>query len=204
MPARRCSSSSKAYPRGPQVARQILIKGAFMRQIPGGATLRGRQWWIGLLAAFAVSGVINSSGVTSLSGVTGVSRVTGLHGMTSLSVITGWGGILNWADSCGSRGSCGYDAASGHHPTGVYGVPRWFGRTAVGGEIGFVEDFALAPDRAAALKQLVPGTDDYYYYHALQLLNTQQFDKRASCSGHGWNATTARRVGWKSRPGWPC
>ena len=154
-----------------------------MRQIPGGATLRGRQWWIGLLAAFAVSGVINSSGVTSLSGVTGVSRVTGLHGMTSLSVITGWGGILDWADSCGSRGSCGYDAASGHHPTGVYGVPRWFGRTAVGGEIGFVEDFALAPDRAAALKQLVPGTDDYYYYHALQLLNTQQFDKARELLG---------------------
>lgn len=34
---------------------------------------------------------------------------------------------------------------------------------AMGGEIGFVEDFALAPDRAAALKQLVPGTDEYYY-----------------------------------------
>ena len=35
------------------------------------------------------------------------------------------------------------------------------------GEIGFVEDFALAKDRAAALKQLIPGTETYYYYHCL-------------------------------------
>ncbi len=45
------------------------------------------------------------------------------------------------------------------------------------GEVGFVEDFALAADRAAALRQLVPGTEDSYYYHALHLLNTGQFDK---------------------------
>jgi len=31
------------------------------------------------------------------------------------------------------------------------------------GEIGYVEDFALAKDRAEALKQLIPGTDNYYY-----------------------------------------
>lgn len=45
------------------------------------------------------------------------------------------------------------------------------------GEVGYVEDFALAGDRAAALRQLVPGTEDYYYYHALHLLNTGQYDK---------------------------
>src|SRR5438045_2174451 len=44
-------------------------------------------------------------------------------------------------------------------------------------EIGYVEDFALARDRAAALKQLIPGTEDYYYYHCLHLQNTRQFDK---------------------------
>lgn len=49
--------------------------------------------------------------------------------------------------------------------------------TATGGEVGYVEDFALAKDRSAALKQLIPGTEDYYYYHALHLLNTGQFDK---------------------------
>ncbi len=38
-------------------------------------------------------------------------------------------------------------------------------------EIGFVETFALAPDRAEALKELVPGTDEYFYYHALHAQN---------------------------------
>ena len=33
--------------------------------------------------------------------------------------------------------------------------------------IGYVEKFSLAKDRAEALKQLIPGTRDYYYYHAL-------------------------------------
>jgi hypothetical protein len=45
------------------------------------------------------------------------------------------------------------------------------------GDIGFVEDFALAKDRAAALKQLIPGTEDYYFYHCLHYQNTEQFDK---------------------------
>ena len=35
------------------------------------------------------------------------------------------------------------------------------------GEVGFIEDFALAADRAAALDRLVPGTDEFFYYHAL-------------------------------------
>ena len=33
------------------------------------------------------------------------------------------------------------------------------------GEIDFVEDFALSTDRTVPLKQLIPGTEDYYYYH---------------------------------------
>ena len=37
------------------------------------------------------------------------------------------------------------------------------------GEVGYVEDFALSSNRADALKQLVPGTEDYYYFHALHL-----------------------------------
>ena len=49
--------------------------------------------------------------------------------------------------------------------------------TARAADIGFVEDFALAKDRTTALKQLIPGTDDYYYYNCLHLLNTEQFDK---------------------------
>src|SRR5438105_15832519 len=48
---------------------------------------------------------------------------------------------------------------------------------AAAGEVGYVEDFALARDRAASLRQLIPGTEDYYYYHCLHFLNTEQFDK---------------------------
>jgi hypothetical protein len=48
---------------------------------------------------------------------------------------------------------------------------------AAAGEIGFVEDFALARDRAESLKKLIPGTEDYYYYHALHYQNTEQYEK---------------------------
>jgi hypothetical protein len=44
------------------------------------------------------------------------------------------------------------------------------------GEVGFIEDFAIR-DRDAALKQLIPGTEDYYYFHCLHLQNQGQFDK---------------------------
>ena len=45
------------------------------------------------------------------------------------------------------------------------------------GEIGFIEDFSFSKDRTEALKKLIPGTEDYYYYHALHYLNTSQFEK---------------------------
>jgi len=45
------------------------------------------------------------------------------------------------------------------------------------GEIGYIEDFALTADREAALKQLIPGSRDYYYYHCLHFQNTEQFEK---------------------------
>jgi hypothetical protein len=48
---------------------------------------------------------------------------------------------------------------------------------AAAGEIGFVEDFALARDRMESLKKLIPGTEDYYYYHALHYQNTEQYEK---------------------------
>jgi len=49
--------------------------------------------------------------------------------------------------------------------------------TADAQEIGFVEEFALAEDRTIPLKQLIPGTQEYYYYHCLHYQNTQQFHK---------------------------
>ena len=43
------------------------------------------------------------------------------------------------------------------------------------GEIQFVEQFVLASDRSEAIEQLIPGTDDYYFYQSLHLQQTQQF-----------------------------
>lgn len=45
------------------------------------------------------------------------------------------------------------------------------------GEIGYSEDFALARDREAVLKTLIPGSEDYYYYYALYYQQTRQFEK---------------------------
>ncbi len=39
-------------------------------------------------------------------------------------------------------------------------------------EIGFIEKFALAEDRGAVLKELIAGTEDYYFFHALHYQNT--------------------------------
>ncbi|MEE2640436.1 MAG: hypothetical protein VX768_07395 [Planctomycetota bacterium] len=44
-------------------------------------------------------------------------------------------------------------------------------------EIGFIEKFALASDREAILRELIPGTEDYYYFHCLHYQNTEQFEK---------------------------
>jgi hypothetical protein len=44
-------------------------------------------------------------------------------------------------------------------------------------EIGYIEDFALADDRTIPLAQLIPGTEDYYYYHCLHYQNIEQFQQ---------------------------
>ncbi len=46
-------------------------------------------------------------------------------------------------------------------------------------EIGFIEKFALAPDREKVLGDLVPGTEDYYFFHALHYQNTRNAVKLA-------------------------
>ncbi|RMG18464.1 MAG: hypothetical protein D6731_01950 [Planctomycetota bacterium] len=51
------------------------------------------------------------------------------------------------------------------------------GPAARGAEIGFIEDYALAKDRARALAQLVPGTEDYYYFNALQRQVAGRYDE---------------------------
>src|SRR3954469_7479331 len=46
-------------------------------------------------------------------------------------------------------------------------------------EIGFIERFALASDREKVLGELVPGSEDYYFYHALHYQNTRNAAKLA-------------------------
>ncbi len=42
----------------------------------------------------------------------------------------------------------------------------------ISGEIGFIEDYSLSENRTEAMKQLIPGTEDYFYYRCLNFLNT--------------------------------
>jgi hypothetical protein len=39
----------------------------------------------------------------------------------------------------------------------------------------YVEDFVLSADRSKSLQTLVPGTEDYYYYHALDQQLREQY-----------------------------
>ncbi len=51
------------------------------------------------------------------------------------------------------------------------------GAGALAQEIGYIETFSLATNREAALKELVPGTDEYFYFHALHAQNSGQAQK---------------------------
>ena len=44
-------------------------------------------------------------------------------------------------------------------------------------EIGFVEKFLLAEDRNEVIKELIPGSQEYYFYKSLHLQNEQKFDE---------------------------
>ena len=51
------------------------------------------------------------------------------------------------------------------------------GQPALANIIGFDERFGLSDDRSIPLKELIPGTEEYYYYHALHYQHLKQFDK---------------------------
>ena len=51
------------------------------------------------------------------------------------------------------------------------------GRKSAANEIDFIEQFSLAANRQVALDQLIPGTEDYYYYHCLHLQNLEKYDE---------------------------
>jgi hypothetical protein len=58
----------------------------------------------------------------------------------------------------------------------IIGFAAWV-TCAAAKEIGYVEQFSLAKDREEALKQLIPGTEDYYYYHCLHFQHVDEFEK---------------------------
>ncbi len=58
-----------------------------------------------------------------------------------------------------------------------FGIFLACGLCAWGGEIGFDEQFGLAEDRTVPLKQLIPGTEDYYYYHCLYHQQRGEYQK---------------------------
>eukprot|EP01048_Picozoa_sp_COSAG05_P030406 COSAG05_NODE_10542_length_560_cov_0.765727_1_plen_69_part_01 len=45
------------------------------------------------------------------------------------------------------------------------------GKQVSGQEIGVLEEFVISSDRESVLKKMVPGTSDYYYFHALHYQN---------------------------------
>lgn len=49
--------------------------------------------------------------------------------------------------------------------------------TAIGQGTNLLEEFVRSTDREVVLKKLVPGTQQYYYLHALHYQNTNQMDK---------------------------
>ncbi len=65
-------------------------------------------------------------------------------------------------------------------------------------EVGFIEKFALAADREKALSELVPGSEDYYFFHALHYQNTRNEAKLAEIlkawSDRSPNENARRRI----------
>ncbi len=62
--------------------------------------------------------------------------------------------------------------------------------------IQFVERYALAEDRQAVLQELVPGTQEYYFFHALHFQNIQQFDEAAETLDT-WQKRLGKSANWK-------
>ncbi len=59
--------------------------------------------------------------------------------------------------------------------TTIFMISNGNAMTSCGGEIQFVEDYALARNRQEALEKLVPGSEEYFYYHCLYHQQTEQF-----------------------------
>ena len=51
------------------------------------------------------------------------------------------------------------------------------GNHAMAEPLGFVERYALAEDREAVLAELIPGSEDYFFFHCLHYQTTGQLEK---------------------------
>ncbi|HEX3999781.1 MAG TPA: hypothetical protein VHX65_14620 [Pirellulales bacterium] len=49
--------------------------------------------------------------------------------------------------------------------------------SAVAGDVGWIEDYALATDRTVPLKQLIPGSEEYYFYTCLHYQSLGQWNE---------------------------
>ena len=67
-----------------------------------------------------------------------------------------------------------------------------YGGVAVSGEIGFIEKFSLAEDRTVPLDELVPGTEDYYFYHCLHYQHTGIMQRSEIFLKHGLSVIIIR------------
>ena len=56
-------------------------------------------------------------------------------------------------------------------------IALWSGVNAKADPITWMEDFALAVDREAKLAELIPGTDEYYFYHCLHYQTSGQLER---------------------------
>ena len=80
-----------------------------------------------------------------------------------------------------------------------------WGTKAVGAEIGWIEDYSLARDRIVPLKQLIPGTKDYYYYfYCLHYQATEQWDKVDETLKAWIDAINTRPACWRSKTARRC
>lgn len=78
--------------------------------------------------------------------------------------------------------------------SGILGEPMQATAQNRAQEIQFIEAYALSDDREATLQQLVPGTEEYYYFHCLHYLTTDQLDK-----GEATLKTWTKRIGETER-----
>jgi len=62
--------------------------------------------------------------------------------------------------------------------------------------IGFIERYALAADREAVLSELVPGTEDYYFYHCLHYQVSGQLEQAEALLAQWKQDNRARSSGY--------